>query len=495
MFHSKQTREFRNSKEAFSGVQSNFTKALTFYITNIPDCKQEVLWRIFRSVGKAINIYIPQKRDRQAGGLASFDSRKVGMLSKWSRNSNKIWTGPNKIQANIARFSRRNREHFIQVSNRETVANTNRLKPSYADIVSRRPCSPNQQVRAVKGNSTNILDSFNLELKLCKTEYEWLNACYTGVVKSMESINNLESELIKEGISNCVVRGNLVLLSAIGNGNMEKIMSDYRGKLVRWFNSLRPWEKQDVGYNRVVWIRCTSIPLHIWSDNFFMNLARHWGECVCIDPNTSEKRRLAVARVAICTSATGVINSSLRIKIDDEIFRISVAEETPCHGGCSNNWWLERDFQPSASLSVNPPTSFVAESKRCERNRNSSGEAANTPAMAMARKPNPHKICHRDVVNAAGINEELQNSSVSERVFDTVRALRDLAHEVGAARIWVVGEAMAETVTAQESVTMGLIRWGWVWLTKEMTTWASFYIPKIIIKKRCPLGRLGLKQN
>ncbi|GAB4855131.1 hypothetical protein Ancab_023761 [Ancistrocladus abbreviatus] len=196
---------------------------------------------------------------------------------------NKIWIGPNKIQANIARFSRRNRVHIIQESNRKTAVNTNRLKPSYADIVSRRPCSPNQQVRAVKGNSTNILDSFNLELK-----------------------------------------------------------------------------------------------------------------------------------------------------IDDEIFRISVAEEIPCHGGCFNNWWLERDFQPSASLSVNPPTSFVAESKQCERNRNSGGEATITPVMAMARKPNPHKICPRDVVNAAGINEELRNSSVSERVSDIVRgAILDLAHEVG----------------------------------------------------------------
>ncbi|GAB4849879.1 hypothetical protein Ancab_004678, partial [Ancistrocladus abbreviatus] len=44
---------------------------------------------------------------------------------------------------------------------------------------------------------------------------------------------------------------------------------------------------------------------------------------------------------------------------------------------------------------------------------------------------NPHKICPRDVVNATGINEELQNSSVSKWVFDAVRALRDLAHEVG----------------------------------------------------------------
>ncbi|GAB4849880.1 hypothetical protein Ancab_004679, partial [Ancistrocladus abbreviatus] len=46
-----------------------------------------------------------------------------------------------------------------------------------------------------------------------------------------------------------------------------------------------------------------------------------------------------------------------------------------------NNWWMESDFQPSASFRLIPPTSFVAESKQCERNRNSSGEAANTPAM------------------------------------------------------------------------------------------------------------------
>ncbi|GAB4849881.1 hypothetical protein Ancab_004680, partial [Ancistrocladus abbreviatus] len=131
-------------------------------------------------------------RDRQGRRFGFLRFTEGGNAIKMEQELNKIWIGPNKIQANIARFLTRNREHIIQESNRETVANTNRLKPSYADIVSSRLCSPNQQVRAVKGNCTNIRDSFNLELKVCKREYEWLNACYTGVVKSMESINNLE---------------------------------------------------------------------------------------------------------------------------------------------------------------------------------------------------------------------------------------------------------------------------------------------------------------
>ncbi|GAB4840394.1 hypothetical protein Ancab_021160, partial [Ancistrocladus abbreviatus] len=208
----------------------------------------------------------------------------------------------------------------------------------------------------VKGNSRNIHDSFNMELKTSKSEYEWLNACYIGTVKSPESMTSLGAQLNKVGISKCDMRpikGNLVLLSANRNETMEKIMSDNQGKLARRFTLVQPWEKQDVGYNRITWVQCTGI-------------------------------------------------------------YTSVAEETPGHGDCFNNWCLYSESHLKASLSVDPPVSFVAESKQSGRNRKFGGEVAKSPARA-----------------AAGINEGFQNSSVSEQVSDTIRTSRDTAHKVG----------------------------------------------------------------
>ncbi|GAB4842225.1 hypothetical protein Ancab_012183 [Ancistrocladus abbreviatus] len=114
------------------------------------------------------------------------------------------------------------------------IANTNRRKLSYADMVHRRTHSPYQQLKADRGKSRNLINNFNMEIKTCKLEYEWLKGCYTGVVKLRMSITKLGAQLIKVGISNYVVRligGNLVLLLAEGDIRMGKIMANNRGKL------------------------------------------------------------------------------------------------------------------------------------------------------------------------------------------------------------------------------------------------------------------------
>ncbi|GAB4846072.1 hypothetical protein Ancab_025070 [Ancistrocladus abbreviatus] len=112
--------------------------------------------------------------------------------------------------------------------------NINRMKLSYADIVHCQTCFPNQQFEANRGKSRNLHNNFNMEIKACKLEYEWLNGCYIGVVKSRLSITNLGAQLSKAGISNCVVQpigGHLVFLSVKGNASMEKIVSYNCGKL------------------------------------------------------------------------------------------------------------------------------------------------------------------------------------------------------------------------------------------------------------------------
>ncbi|GAB4860745.1 hypothetical protein Ancab_035908, partial [Ancistrocladus abbreviatus] len=147
----------------------------------------------------------------------------------------------NKIKANIARFSRRGRKSNAKVTNREMIASSSWRKLSYTDMVRRRTQSPDQQLEADRGKSRNLINNFNMEIATCKLEYEWLKGCYTGVVELRMPITKLKAQLIKVGISNCVVRligGNLVLQSVKGDTRMEKIMADNRGKLGHWFSTV-----------------------------------------------------------------------------------------------------------------------------------------------------------------------------------------------------------------------------------------------------------------
>ncbi|GAB4845503.1 hypothetical protein Ancab_038911 [Ancistrocladus abbreviatus] len=129
--------------------------------------------------------------------------------------------------------------------------------------------------------------------------------------------------------------------------------------------------------------------------------------------------RVARRGVAICTA------------IPEKIFLIKAAEEHS-NGCCCNGWRLESESQSIDSSSAEPIMSFVAKSKQSDGNRKS-GEAARSPAraMAMVSEANQSKIRPRDVVIAAGFNEGFQNLSEVERAPDTAGIYRDMAHSVG----------------------------------------------------------------
>ncbi|GAB4852670.1 hypothetical protein Ancab_016885, partial [Ancistrocladus abbreviatus] len=78
---------------------------------------------------------------------------------------------------------------------------------------------------------------------------------------------------------------------------------------------------------REVWLTCPGIPLHVWTDEFFKDLVRRWGSFLGLASETRLKSHFDIARFAILTPILKAINSVLWVKIDEEVFPISVAEE------------------------------------------------------------------------------------------------------------------------------------------------------------------------
>ncbi|GAB4829543.1 hypothetical protein Ancab_019214, partial [Ancistrocladus abbreviatus] len=123
-----------------------------------------------------------------------------------------------------------------------------------------------------------------------------------------------------------------------------------------------------------------------------------------------EKRRFDVACLAICTSACDEINSTLRIKIDGEIFFIKVVEEPCYHEGSSSKGSVESAPLPLNSPDVVPTDSFVADSKQNSRSKKFNGAVAMSPAPVTVWALVQSKPLHQDVDNTAGINKGLQKS-------------------------------------------------------------------------------------
>ncbi|GAB4859890.1 hypothetical protein Ancab_011371 [Ancistrocladus abbreviatus] len=93
---------------------------------------------------------------------------------------------------------------------------------------------------------------------------------------------------MKANIGEVIVRplgGKMVLPIATGSERVEKIVNRDHACLLQWFDVVRPWSTHDVGCGRVTWVRCYGVPLYEWS--------------------------------------------TLRVKVDDDLFLTQAVEEAP----------------------------------------------------------------------------------------------------------------------------------------------------------------------
>ncbi|GAB4846654.1 hypothetical protein Ancab_025660 [Ancistrocladus abbreviatus] len=162
----------------------------------------------------------------------------------------------------------------------------------------------------------------NLELSSKESNYLWLKGCYVGQVCSSIVLSKLGNKMRLNGMRDVLLRpfsGKLVLLSATDKNSMEEILAGDSIKLGKWFNSIRPWSKQDVGAGRIAWLKCYGIPLH-------------------------NRRRLEFACLAIHTSVIEAIRGILKVKIDENLFHIQVIEEYPNLFSSSGSFDINGDF-------------------------------------------------------------------------------------------------------------------------------------------------------
>lgn len=80
----------------------------------------------------------------------------------------------------------------------------------------------------------------------------------------------------------------------------------------------------DVDNERVAWIRCFEIPMHVWNDVFFTKISEHLGIYLYADDNTEKKRSLDIARFLIRTTSTYCLNQTIEVSINNESFSIKM---------------------------------------------------------------------------------------------------------------------------------------------------------------------------
>jgi hypothetical protein len=119
-----------------------------------------------------------------------------------------------------------------------------------------------------------------------------------------------------------------VLISSSVEGEVKEIANSV-GWWCTVFEKFEEWSPSWVSNQRVVWLNCYGVPLHVWGEALFRSLGFKFGTYIETDIPTNNMTRVDVAKIKVATDASKLIDSSISV---------SVLDKKNCHSCAGRNW-------------------------------------------------------------------------------------------------------------------------------------------------------------
>ncbi|PWA48451.1 hypothetical protein CTI12_AA490920 [Artemisia annua] len=170
-----------------------------------------------------------------------------------------------------------------------------------------------------------------LELGEEDIEMEVFSRSLIGDVKKLSYLVKLPELCEAVGLSKVEVKllgGQEVMLVFETSGTADNIMRNVDHGLRRWVHKIRRWENNYKPQGRITWINILGVPITCWKESVFRRIAE--GHGVVMEMNNCNlvgNQNITIGKVCVHTSAKGLINEKLKIKVKDITFGVSVIEE------------------------------------------------------------------------------------------------------------------------------------------------------------------------
>ncbi|GKV30582.1 hypothetical protein SLEP1_g39382 [Rubroshorea leprosula] len=339
-----------NRKPTYGYGKGVLEQATSFFITKFPeDVEMGDMWQAFVKCGRAIQIFIAQKRDRwgRRFGFARFLD--VANPNSLEAKLNQIKFGDQPLHANLARFAKgdhkmeRQSRRRVQLKERGILSYVETLKGGKSETHGQAQRKEWQRKRQGTSDKSEMESWHGLEVKVEEEDMEWLRNSFVGFSKSPKIICNLQEKFLMEGYFSAKVTpmgSNMVLITCEDSDELKNLVETRRDWLAQWFTDIKPWNPELVAAERFTWLRCQGVPLHIWKSSFFEIVANLFGKFISLDNSTIKKSRLDVAKILVMTPSQANIQRVIKVKARESTFHIRISEEL----GIDNLFSLHSNF-------------------------------------------------------------------------------------------------------------------------------------------------------
>ncbi|KAL4333815.1 hypothetical protein GQ457_07G003280 [Hibiscus cannabinus] len=289
----------------------------TLFVHNIADrLHWKGVWQVFDRHGVVVDVFIPHRRSR-AGRRFGF----VCMASKEDVDRvieclNGFWLYGARVSVSLA------------------IRGANKVSPTHRRSRSAttrggmdHQAGSRESVNGEHGEEYRRVDGMEDVLKR-----EVLTTCAVawckGSLRGMELLVDLKREGFT-GFSMMRISGAAYLLMFTNEEDMRDLIS--RPAIKQWFTKIEGWKPRVQIGSRSVWLSVVGIPIHLWSEDTFCNIAQVWGSLIRVEDATAEPQSFERARFLIETSCVDRIEETLKLFWGEESYRIRIQEVEVVH--------------------------------------------------------------------------------------------------------------------------------------------------------------------
>ncbi|KAJ0545157.1 putative RNA recognition motif domain, nucleotide-binding alpha-beta plait domain superfamily [Helianthus annuus] len=323
------------------GQEQNVT---TFYVGNLPgEISKSLLWKAFQPHGLVKDAYVAKKRDARGNFFGFVRIQGVVNMDKTLEGMNTVTIYEARLKVFPAKFGKGNKR-FDQHSNHQaytkkyvplTTKNQQQTGNHPGQAYVRKgvsfkeslagPSTKNNEVHAENNNGKSMV-------------YEGRAAIYPNhcmmrsvVVEALnlEAIKKMRNALDEDGYKESAISyiGGLKFLLIFKE--KKEALQFIRGKEKMWkqfFTSATLWEGQDVGWERLVWIRITGGPLQLRDGKFYNTIAGLYGRLVVESNFSWESPKNHEAMCGIVSESGKRIEEAVQVQWEDQTYGVWVSE-------------------------------------------------------------------------------------------------------------------------------------------------------------------------
>ncbi|KAL4586055.1 hypothetical protein LXL04_010686 [Taraxacum kok-saghyz] len=289
---------------------------ISFFITNFPkSILSNDIWRVSSHMGHVVDVYISPHLSRMGKRFGFVRFVEVRDEQVVLQQLNDTWFGFYKLFASTPRFSKGN---YNQKSTMHVKTKTQ--IPTVKSKVERRHVGGNSYASIVRGGADSKQQpSMHVEdvIDLPSGDFvviEKKRACF-GRARDFLTLPNLRLLCMDEGFDELRGGGGLWVLFEFATDQMcsNFLQND---SIDHWVKERKPWDRNFVPSERLVWVDIEVLPFCAWSKGAFKKIVAQWGTVIHLDDDLGR----------MYTKTECIISDTLKVKVDGNLFVIRVVE-------------------------------------------------------------------------------------------------------------------------------------------------------------------------